>query len=188
MPRLDPVEPPYPPEVADDFARLMPPGMEPLLLFRTIAHNPRVLSRIRRGGLLDRGAIEPRDREIIILRTCARCGSEYEWGVHVAAFAAAVGLSEPQIRATVLGGPDDSEWSPRDRLLVRLADELHDSARVSDTLWEALGRHWGSAGVVELLVLAGLYHAISFVTNGLAIEREPFAEKFPAARNGPEPQ
>jgi hypothetical protein len=45
------------------------------------------------GGLLDRGSIGLRDRAIVIDRACARCGSEYEWGVHVALFAARVGLT-----------------------------------------------------------------------------------------------
>src|SRR5689334_10556199 len=99
--RLAPVEPPYAAEVADDLRRLMPPGHDPLLLFRVVAANPRVLGRLRRGGLLDPGSIGMREREIVILRTTARLGSEYEWGVHVAHFAARAGLTAGHIEATV---------------------------------------------------------------------------------------
>ena len=123
-PRIPPLEPPYDPELAAELARFMPPGIAPLRLFRTLAHNPRVLRKFRLGSLLDRGAIERRDREIVILRTCARCGSEYEWGVHVAVFAARCGLTPAEVAATLGADSQDASWSPRDRLLVR---RLHSS-------------------------------------------------------------
>src|SRR5215470_1981268 len=102
-PRIAPLPPPHSPEVAEDLRKLMPPGMEPLRLFTTVAHNPRVLGRLRRGGLLDPGAVSLRDREIVILRTTALCGAEYEWGVHVAFFAEAARLTPEQVAATASG-------------------------------------------------------------------------------------
>jgi alkylhydroperoxidase family enzyme len=180
MTRLAPVEPPYAEGVAETLASMMPPGMPPLLLFRTVAHNPRVLTKIRNGNLLDRGSLERRHREIVILRTTARCGCEYEWGVHVAYFAEKVGLGPAELVATVHGGADDPVWSDAERTLVRLVDELHDRARVSDTLWEALREHWSEAQLVELVVLVGFYHTISFSVNGLGVALEPDAARFPA--------
>jgi hypothetical protein len=179
--RLLPLNPPYAGEVAEDFARLMPPGMPPLKLFRTVAHNPRVLGRLRRGGLLDKGSITPREREIVILRSCARCDAEYEWGVHVAFFARVVGLSEGQVRATVLGSADDPAWNADERLLIRLADELHDTAQLSDALWTQLALRWQPPQLIELMMLAGLYHAVSYVLNGARIELEENAPRFPRA-------
>ena len=75
MERIGPIESPYDPEVAEHLAAMMPPGVEPLRLFRTLAHNPRILSKIRAGNLLDRGALDRIVRELAILRTCARCRS-----------------------------------------------------------------------------------------------------------------
>src|SRR5688572_12661981 len=161
MTRLAPLEPPYAADVAETLAAMMPPGMPPLRLFRTIAHNPRVLDKIRTGNLLDRGSLERRHREIVILRTTARCGCEYEWGVHVTFFAARVGLGEAELFATVHGGADDPAWSPAECTLIRLVDELHDAARISDPLWSDLRRHWRDDQLVELVVLAGFYHTIS---------------------------
>jgi alkylhydroperoxidase family enzyme len=178
QPRIPPLEPPYDEELATELARFMPPGIPPLRLFRTLAHNPRVLRKFRLGSLLDRGAIERRDREIVILRTCARCGSEYEWGVHVAAFAARCGLSQAEVAATLRANAEDATWSPRDRLLVRFADELHDTASLSDGLWRELTRHFRPDQLVELLVLAGFYHTVSFVTNAIQIEPEQAAPRF----------
>jgi hypothetical protein len=106
------------------------------------------------AGLLGHPTVAPREREIVIHRTCARAGADYEWGVHAVAFAPAVGLSDEQIVATAVGEADDPAWSERDALLVRLADELHDSATVSDELWGALaGREVGvEQAVVRLRV------------------------------------
>src|SRR5689334_10005908 len=99
-PRIPPMEPPYSEPVAAALAKIMPPGVPPLLLFRTLAVNERVFSRFMAGGLLDRGSISLRDREIVIDRTCFRCGSEYEWGVHVAFFRERAGLSDADIADT----------------------------------------------------------------------------------------
>ena len=179
MHRIAPLEPPYPTPLADELAAMMPPNVAPLRLFRTIAHNPRVLGRIRGGNLLDRGAIERVDRELAILRTTARCGSEYEWGVHVTFFARRFEISETKIAGTRLWEGRDPRWSPKERAIVRLVDQLHERADVDDGLWSELSALFEPDQIVELLVLVGFYHTISFVTNGLAIELEDFAERFP---------
>jgi alkylhydroperoxidase family enzyme len=180
MTRLPPIEPPYDAAVAEDFARLMPPGMAPLALFRTLAHNPRVLHRVRKGGLLDPGSITVRQRELVILRTTALCGAEYEWGVHVAVFATAAGLAGDQLAATVSG--ERAAFAPDEQLLIELCDALHAAAAVPDALWQRLAAVYRPEQLVELVALAGQYHMISYVTNALAIELEPFAPRFPAAR------
>src|SRR5512132_2349202 len=139
--RIAPLESPYSPAVQEALDRIMPPGVPPLALFRTLAVNERVFLRVMAGGLLDRGSITLREREIVIDRTCARCGSEYEWGVHVAFFAERVALSPAEIAGTCTG-PEAGAFSPRERLLLGLVDELHDTARISDTLWQELAAEW----------------------------------------------
>jgi alkylhydroperoxidase family enzyme len=126
-------------------------------------------------------ALDLQDRELVIDRVCARCGCEYEWGVHVTAYGARAGLSPAQLEATRTGDAGSPVWSERQALLVRLVDELHDTARVSDDLWAALARHWSESQLLELLLLAGWYHAISFVGNGAWVELEGWAARFPPA-------
>jgi alkylhydroperoxidase family enzyme len=171
-PRIPPLDPPYAPDLAEELAAMMPPGMPPLRLFRTLAHNPRVLRKIRHANLLDRGSLARRDRELVILRTCARCGCAYEWEIHAAFFAERVGLGEAELRATLHGRPEDPAFGERERALVRLCDELHDAAQLSDAAYAAVARHFAPDQIVELLVLAGFYHAISFVANGLRVPLE----------------
>jgi alkylhydroperoxidase family enzyme len=123
MPRIVPLEPPYEPEIQGQFDRIMR-GAPPLMLFRVIGSNARAWEKFRAGSLLDRGPLTLREREIVIDRTCARTGCEYEWGVHVATFADAAGLTEAQVRATVLDGADAPCWSPAEQALIAAVDAL----------------------------------------------------------------
>jgi len=181
--RLEPLEPPYDVDVQRTLERMMGNlDIEPLKLFRVIAHNRPFLGKFRSTGtyLLNFGAVDPLEREIVIHRTCARCGSEYESGVHVVVFGRSLGLSDEQLRSTVHGDADDPVWSERQALLVRLADELHETSRVSDELWEQLASNWSAEQLVELVALVGQYHTVSFLTNALGVELEEYAERFPA--------
>ncbi len=177
MPRLAPAGPPYDQLVAEPIDRVRPPGAPPLALFRTLAHNPRVLSRIFAGNLLDMGAVSVRQRELMILRTCARAGSEYEWGVHVAAYAGAAGLDEATVAATCAADP--AGMDPDDRLVLDLADALFERADVDDALWARLAAAWTPDVIIELIALAGLYRMVSSFTNALGIENEAFGARFP---------
>ena len=84
VPRIAPLEPPYAPEMEGALRKWMPPGsdVEPLKLFRTLNVHEQLASRMRPlgAGILGHGLVEPREREIVIHRTCARAGAEYEWG------------------------------------------------------------------------------------------------------------
>ena len=176
-PRISPASPPYDPAIAEAFTRVMPPGVEPLTLFRTMARSPRVLQRMFAGSLLDKGAITFRDRELMILRTCARCGAEYEWGVHVTFFAQKAELTEQQAAAT-LNGLAEGNWNPRDRLVLRMADELHENAAVSDALWSELRAMFSDEQLLELIALAGYYRTISYMVNACRLAPEPYAARF----------
>lgn len=180
-PRIAPLDPPYPPAVEETLRRMMPPGVEPLELFRTIAHNPHVLDKFRSTGayLLNFGKVDALDREVVIHRTCARCRCEYEWGVHVTVFGRPLGFTEDQIRATVEGGAEDAAWSERQSLLVRLADELHEEAAISDSLWERLMAVWSEEELIELIATAGFYHLVSFLANGARVGLEQAGARFP---------
>lgn len=179
MTRIEPAARPYEADMEATLDRLMPPGVEPLVLFRTLARNPRVFRRFMAGGLLDKGSITLREREIAIDRACARCGGEYEWGVHVALFAERAGFGPEEIAATVAPGEADC-WTPREKLIIRLVDRLHDTNTVDDDLWLQLQGEFEDEQLIELVVLTGLYHMVSFTVNALRLEPEAYAARFPA--------
>src|SRR2546429_9208203 len=131
MSRIAPLEPPYVGEIQEQFDRIMR-GAPPLMLFRVLAANARAWEKFRAGSLLDRGPLSLREREIVIDRTCALTGCEYEWGVHIAAFAGSAHLTEEQVRATVRGGADAPCWSPAERAMISAVDARPHRATLSD--------------------------------------------------------
>jgi alkylhydroperoxidase family enzyme len=175
--RIEPAKPPFAEAVEKTFERLMPPGVPPLVLFTTLARSERAFSRFMAAGLLDKGPLPLREREIMIDRTCARAGSEYEWGVHIALFAERVGLSKAQVAATVSADISD-DWTAPERLIVRLADELHDTSTISDELWGELSLAFSVEQILELILLAGFYHTVAYLTNGLRLPLEAYAARF----------
>jgi 4-carboxymuconolactone decarboxylase len=181
-PRLEPRNPPYPEAVGDALRRLMGPvEVEPLALFRTIAHHEALLERFRQIGssLLSFGRLPADERETVIHRTTARCGAEYEWGVHAVTFAAPLGLGEDWLRATWYGAAEDPAFTARQALLVRMCDELHDTAALTDTTWAELRDAYADDELVELVCLAGFYHLVAFCCGAFAIAPEPWAAAAP---------
>jgi alkylhydroperoxidase family enzyme len=122
-----------------------------------------------------------REREIVIDRTCARTGCEYEWGVHVATFAEAAHLTAEQVRATVREGAAASCWSQGEQALIAAVDALHVRATLSDEEFTALSAHYDDAKIFEIILLCGFYRTVSYLANGLALPLEPTAARLPVA-------
>ena len=178
MSRIAPLHPPYAPELQQQFDRIMQ-GAPPLTLFRVIAGSARAWQKFTAGGLLDRGPLSLKEREIVIDRTCALTKCEYEWGVHVAIFAGAAGLSDAQVRATVLDDADASCWSEAEQALIAAVDALHHRATLGDAEFKALSAHYKDDQILEIILLCGFYRTVSYLANGLKLPLEEKAARFP---------
>ena len=178
MSRIAPLEPPYAPEIHEQFDRIMK-GAPPLVLFRTIAGSARAWEKFRASSLLDRGPLSLREREIVIDRTCALTGCEYEWGVHVTTFAGPAHLTDEQVRATVRGGADAPCWSPAEQAMIAAVDALHHRATLSEVEFAALRAHYDDAKIFEIILLCGFYRTVSYLANGLALPLEEKGARFP---------
>ncbi|MBR0717770.1 carboxymuconolactone decarboxylase family protein [Bradyrhizobium liaoningense] len=176
--RIAPLEPPYPPEVQSQFDRIMR-GAPPLMLFRVMAGQPRAWEKSRAGSLLDPGPLSLRAREIVIDRTTALNGCEYEWGVHVTIFAGPARLTEDEVRATVLGDAKSSCWSPAEQALIAAVDALHHRATLDDAEFAALSAQYDDAQILEIMLLCGFYRTVSYLANGLRLPLEETAARFP---------
>lgn len=182
MPRIRPVEAPYDAAIGELLDRMMPPGVPPILLFRTFARNPAMTAAMGGWGRYELGkdlSLGMRDREIVIDRTCARCHCEYEWGVHVTFFAERVGLTTEQITSITHGAAADDCWEDdRDRLLIDVVDALHDSGTIDDELFSRVATELGDTELLDLFMLCGWYHAISFTANAAQVDLEPGSPRF----------
>jgi alkylhydroperoxidase family enzyme len=177
--RISPAVPPFAQPVQTRLDQIMQ-GRPPLTLFTTVARDPRLFERFLAGSLLDRGNLSLRNREIVINRVTALSKSEYEWGVHVAFFGEKAGFTEEQIVSTATGHASDPCWSDEESALIAACDQLHADCDMDDTNWSNLKSYFSDEAIIEILMLAGKYRTVSYLTNALRMRLEDFARHFPA--------
>ena len=78
-----------------------------------------------------------------------------------------------------MAGADAACWSTRERLIIRLVDQLHETSTIDDALWADLAAEFRDEQLIELIMLAGAYHMVSYLTNALRLPTEPYAARFP---------
>jgi alkylhydroperoxidase family enzyme len=148
-------------------------------IFATLVRAPGLFRRwLPFGGKLLSGRIPARDRELMILRTAWNCGAPYEWAQH-ARIALGCGLSPEEI-GRIVGDPDAAGWAPFDATLLRAADELHRSFRLSDGTWAELSAVYTTEQLIELPMLVGHYHLVAMTLNSLGVQLDEGLTGFPA--------
>jgi alkylhydroperoxidase family enzyme len=178
MARVAEVGKPYPEALQASFERIMGPGVPPLALFTTIASSDRAWRKFTAGSLLDGDLLTLRQRELVIDRVCARCGCEYEWGVHVMAFAGPAGLSREEVAATLEYPLRTEAWSEQEASLLAMVDALHDRATLSEAEFTAVRCFLDERQIIEVLMLAGFYRTVAYIANGLDVSLERGAARF----------
>jgi alkylhydroperoxidase family enzyme len=118
------------------------------------------------GQLID-GALPPRDRQLLILRTCWRLGCDYERGAHEL-IGRAVGLVEPEL---VHVHQDDAwkGWAPFDRALLSAVDELLTRGSLSDATWAVLAGGFDERQLIEVPMLVGHYQMVAVTISSLGV-------------------
>lgn len=179
MARIEPLTKPYPPAFDAAMKALMR-GADPLVLFTTLAKHERAWGKFGGGSLLDKGSpLTLRQREIVIDRTTAKCGCEYEWGVHIAGFARHVELDDAQIAATVHGDAHSPVWSNDEQVLIATVDALIDHKKLADEEWTRLRSCFDEAQALEIVQLVAFYHGVSLICGALDLPNEQNAPRFP---------
>ncbi|HKH41909.1 MAG TPA: carboxymuconolactone decarboxylase family protein [Solirubrobacterales bacterium] len=183
----EPRIPPLPPdEWREDIKTILeatPAGIDRRLgdnnIFPTLARHPDLFRAwLRFGGyLLTSGKLSGHDRELLILRTAVNCESSYEWGQHVR-ISLAGGMDRETIDR-VPAGPDAEGWSPHDAALLRAADGLHQSSRISDETWETLAATYDTEQLIEATMVVGHYHMVAFALNSFGVELDEGLEPLP---------
>jgi 4-carboxymuconolactone decarboxylase len=140
-------------------------------LFSTVARHPALYRSWMPFcmQLLTQSVFSPRERELLIIRTASLCGSAYELEHHLR-FGPEVGLSDRDLAALTGGGSHD--WSPRERLLVAAADELHANHEISEATWRGLSALLTTEQLVELPMLVGHYILLAGTLRSLGVPLE----------------
>jgi alkylhydroperoxidase family enzyme len=111
--------------------------------------------------------LEPRLRELAILRVAWRTESGYEWNQH-RRMGGDEGLSEAQLLA-VEDGPGSTVWTGQERAVVAATDEMIDDHGVSDETWAVLTSTFEEGTLFELLFVIGGYLCLSVVLNSIGL-------------------
>jgi AhpD family alkylhydroperoxidase len=118
--------------------------------------------------LLQTPTLDPRARELLILRVAWRTQCHYEWAQHVR-LAGRVGITAEEIAAVARNTPAEV-WSALEADLLTAADQLVGQYRVDDDTWARLAEQLDERQLVELLFVVGTYTGLAMVFNGLGLQ------------------
>jgi len=119
--------------------------------------------------------LDPRERELLILRTAWLCRAEYEWAQHVQ-IGLKAGLSRIEIERVKNGG--DAEWDAFDACLLRAADELHADQRIGDETWALLATRYNRLQLMDVVFAVGQYTLIAMALNSFGTPLDEGLEGF----------
>jgi alkylhydroperoxidase family enzyme len=145
-------------------------GTEPPAVFLTLGRHRRLFWGwlLFAGSLMPGGRLPRRETELVILRVATLSGNDYELTQH-RRLGRRAGLSANEVDR-VAGGPDATEWDVRDRLLLRVADELHREQDLSDATWSDLRARLDERECIELVMLIGHYTMLATTLTTLRVQ------------------
>jgi 4-carboxymuconolactone decarboxylase len=120
------------------------------------------------ANLLRTPTVEPRLRELMILRVAWRTRSAYEWAQHVR-LAPRSQITADDIDA-IARGADSEFWSPLEADLLRATDQLLDHYRVDDDTWARLAEHLDERQLMEVAFVVGTYTCLAMALNSFGLE------------------
>lgn len=158
-----------PPDVREALARR---GARQVHLYRALAHSPALAGTWFDfvWNLRDQATTPRSLREIAILRTAVRHGSDYEWAHHVH-MAKDAGVTDETIRSVEHWPHDASSFSSEEELALRLTDAICDGT-VPDELVDASLASFGAAGYVEMVLTISAYVMVPRILEALRVPLE----------------
>lgn len=157
--------------------RFLSPGPDAIPVpnaLTTLMHHPGLAGPFLafNSVLLFTPALEPRLRELMVLRVAWRTRSTYEWVQHVR-LAQACGVTHAEIEAIGLGAGGDAPWTPLEADLLAATDELIDGYRIDDETWARLADNLDERRLVEVVFVVGTYTCLAMAFNSFGLELDP---------------
>jgi alkylhydroperoxidase family enzyme len=168
MARLSYPDPASAPEDARKLLEAMPAKLN---VFRMLLQAPTCMRGFMSlgGSILQRQQLDPRLRELAILRVAALSKAGYEWTQHVP-IARAVGATADEVAAMERGQVDGLD--PVARAVVRFTEECVRDVRVSDPTFAEARKHLGEQEVAELVLAIGYYMLVARWLETLGVDHE----------------
>jgi alkylhydroperoxidase family enzyme len=112
--------------------------------------------------------LEPRFRELAILRTAIVGDCRFEYSQHLK-LARAVGISDAKLNALKCWTTSE-HFDPAERAVMAASDELISRNLVEDTTFAALKRHFSDEQIVELFMVIATYRMHGLLVRALHLE------------------
>jgi alkylhydroperoxidase family enzyme len=170
MARLPYVDPEQAPEAVRETLAKLPVKLN---IFRMMAHaetNFRPLILLG-TSILSQQKLDPRLRELAILRVASLSKAAYEWVQHVP-IGKATGLTDAQIAALERQDAKAASFDDRDRMVLDFTTEMVREVRVSDAVFERAKGQLSPQEVVELSLAVGYYMMIARLLETTAVDIE----------------
>lgn len=167
--RITPVVPGTQPELAALEDKIVKKRGKITPLYQYLLNSPEMaqgweefLSAVRQ-----RNSLPPDLRELIILRVAVLNHAPYEFAAHVE-HAQKAGLSDEKIQAvkTLAISPI---FSPREQLVLELADTMTQHIEVPEALFQRIAAHYAGKELLDLCITIGAYNMVSRVLVALQI-------------------
>ena len=148
-------------------------GETPLNLFRMLAGGEGLLRAFNRlgGHLLYRSELDPKLRELAIIRVGLLSGAAYEVHQHDR-IGAQVGLTPEQI-AAIRSGAEHPAFDELEAAVLRFTDDVVANVRAADATFEPLRAALSLRELQELTMTVGFYMMVSRFLETFDIEIEP---------------
>jgi AhpD family alkylhydroperoxidase len=145
----------------------------PLNIYRMLAHATSAAPGFLKlgGALLRESELDPKLRELAILRVGVLSGARYEVHQHQR-IAARVGVSEEKI-AAIESEPGSGVFTPLEKSILRFTDEVVRDVKASDALFAELLALLGNRRMAELVLTIGFYMMVSRFLENFEVEIEP---------------
>jgi len=153
---------------------------ESVNIIDTLAHNMDLLRRWLPffNHCLHKQTLDPRARELVILRTGWLAGSSYEWSQHVP-IALKRGVKPAEINA-IPDGPFHEEWNGADRALLEAVDGLMTNFTMTDSEWQRVARNLMPSAILDLIFTVGQYRLVAGLLRGFNVQLDSYL-RFPPA-------
>jgi alkylhydroperoxidase family enzyme len=125
-------------------------------------------AQMEMGLQLFKGEINPRERELAVLRIGWLCRAPFEWGEHVD-IAKSYGMTSDEIDR-VTHGSSAAGWNEHECAILKGVEELFSNQMISDSTWEVLAKSWSEPQLVEFPMLVGQYYATALQQNTLRVQ------------------
>lgn len=174
-------------EIAREYG--MMEELAPLSVFRILLQHPELANQLQgtlKQLLFEGNLLDPRLRELIIMRIGWSTGSVYEWTQHWR-LSMDMEIAEADLIAVRDWHQDKSVLSDDDRVILQAVDDTLEQGKISDATWSRCIEILGTAQErIELVVAIGNWTMFSQLLRSLQVPLEEGVAAWPPDGKAPQ--